>query len=280
MLVNIIVVLNDVALRSAINVTKGIVRPVFLTHHNRCSGLLLELLQRRSFNLSFLNSFSLWLLVSLFRVRINMYIPHTKIGVFGLRLIRRAERVFLLPDGLDHYRDVPDHIDVRALSFSKLTIYSCGPIEEHGRWIRDAADRGASIIAGSFVRLSHPANLNLFTGIRTIVIESPGVECHICNLELGNDTLIVRHPAQAKRVIPNTRGCVVIDAAKLGVGLEEWLGRVKGKEVYLGETFAAILLIETDFYAENRVFISVRPASRYNLTPYLSRLANVGARVL
>ena len=279
-MLHIVVVLNDVALRSFLTMPGLFGSYVVLYHKTRCSPALLKVVTGPRVALNVFSSIAAWAVIRAVRIRFNYVIPHTKLGFFAEKLISSAQRVFLLPDGLDLYRQVPTNIDLARFDPTSLTVFVDAHGTTHGRWIDGLATLGSTIRRTNFYREVTAAGPAPYERQAVVVVESPGVERAQIGHLIGQDVLIIEHPSKEKRVFDDSGAFTRLNAAGLGGGLEEWLRELEGREIYIGETFAAILLIGSDFFRKNKVWITVRPEHRENLQPYLAELRAAGAQIL
>lgn len=166
-------------------------------------------------------------------LRMEIYAPHFK---FNKLFFNKCEKINLICDGLDFYRENPNNLTEKDMEKVKYLYafegqkYFPGWVSKlqlrtvKEKWIEKKVE-DCMIISGKL------------SNIKNIYIESPALKKN----SFSNDDLIIAHPDKTKRRLDGKNLCVAND---LGATLENILINSENIEIHIGESFVIKYLID------------------------------------
>lgn len=276
--INIFIALNKVTVVAVNKLSLSIDLPIIFYHSKRCirneitaSGFRVPL--------NIFTEFILYVALRLLKSRIILYIPHPKVGKKIENILKNGMPVCLIPDGMDYYRSIPNNIELKNKKITIDKIY----LDKYHEFVPDWILKHKNLI-NLDLKWCPEDNIesNRFQSGDHIIIESLGVEKIFDELSgLINSTskvYLVKHPAPGKRkALPILMNTKIIECNF--ENLEIILASQSGVNVYFGETFSAIMLLDTDFYEKNNVKIYLDHNKKTILKPLISTLEKTDAKL-
>lgn len=279
MRLNVFIALNKITLTAINKILQKESNCIVFYHSKRCNsdeikGAKLKL------PLNFITEYILYFFLKLFGKKINLHLPHFKVGRRVGEIINNGYPISLIPDGMDYYRVIPSNIDVKNKKLNIKKIYLDNYHKYIPEWILSCP-----ILVNlnlSWCECTSVALIKFEMGTH-IIIESPGIE------KLYNEThnfpdglrkiYIVRHPALGKRnILPNLKN---IDFTEIKLeNLEKTLSNLCGVNAYFGETFTLVMLLNTKFFKFNNVKIFLERERVNILKPLISLLNETNAEII
>jgi hypothetical protein len=202
---------------------------------------------------------------------VDVFAPHFK---FNSMLFNNVESIGLLCDGLDFYRSNPDHIF--HFEFNRI---KCAYISSDQAFIpewlgnfeliklQDSPDR--------FLSKQYNELQTIKAKYKKIFIESPGLVIFYDDDD-DDDVLLVEHPSKIKKIESKiTR----LNLREYDLTLEEFLSNVEYKDIYIGESYAAISLLKI-LSRTNTIYICVRRKNILQLDCFIKQAARSNAIII
>jgi hypothetical protein len=178
--------------------------------------------------------------------------PHHRLNHRANELIRRAQSVAFLDDGLDTRRVVPRNFD-RHLLTGVENYYTFSEYSDFPPWMSEfKICQVATLKSACSPIVAGPVPADDFDHL---IIESPGCAIEPIVQAIGADprrVLVIRHPSpQKQQAIPD--GYPVIDGRSIGT--DEFIARQEGKNLYFGETMSFFIALAMKVDLKNTVFL-------------------------
>lgn len=274
MKLNIYIVLNNVSLSYAIKISKNIKNNVFF-YNNRCTLKKFDDSHNKFIPLNRITYFILINIIKIYGKNFTIFIPHTKLGGALLGSLKFCEKLCLIPDGMDYYRESPKNVDLNVLNFDTNLLYLDNSLHCHASWISNFKN----IIKLENYNFYSKTSINIPAG-STVIIESPGVEYLNSQLFINETVFYIKHPALGKQSKIINSNYNIIDLTKYNLQLEEFLIKQTGLVIYFGETYSAIQMLNTDLYKNNFVKLCIDKKETSNLYSYIKILIENGIELV
>lgn len=193
----------------------------------------------------------------------DLYIPHHRVGRIISSLMSYCENIYYIDDGLDTYREVPKNFCISRLKpGTHYYFLDCGIVP--ASWTSKLELKPKTCV--SKLSESKLPKYNL-TSCNLLVVESPGVDDSVLDLQNYRDFTIWPHPARIKRNF-GSRSEKKIDPHSFC--LEKSLLSFDGT-IVIGETFALIFIISQK-HIKCEIILHLSAGSAANLESLLDQL--------